>query len=368
MRIAELAVAEIAGTPAQPVGSPAHRQRARSGLLLRLTDTDGADGLGEASPLPGYSSDCLADCRAALLSLDVATLNARLKNGPGGVRERLARSADLVPVSAPAARFALETALLDLECRRRHTSPFELLQREPLEGLAANALVDAGQSDLVQAAQSYLARGFGTIKVKLGEEPERTVAALEVVSRKTSLALRVDANRGLDPGRSNQLLPRLAQLDLEFLEEPCAPESWSKLPARRPPLALDESLLGATSAGLSAMVSTLAPRAIVLKPMAIGGITRSIELADCARHLGLEVVITHLFDGPLAHRAASALALMLQSGKLAAGLAQHPGLEAWPSATLALTREVHLDPSLLLCGLSPPEYGRAFVHASFRRL
>ena len=36
----------------------------RSGLLLVLRDCEGRTGLGEASPLPGYSGEDLAQCLA----------------------------------------------------------------------------------------------------------------------------------------------------------------------------------------------------------------------------------------------------------------------------------------------------------------
>ena len=55
-----------------------------------------------------------------------------------------------------------------------------------------------------------------------------------------------------------------------------------------------------------------------------------VELARAAHALGVEVVVTHLFDGPIALRASGVLALIVQSGALAAGLAPHAGLDAWP--------------------------------------
>lgn len=368
MRIAEISMVEISGALGQPVGSPARHQSLRNGLVLRLTDVNGAYGLGEASPLPGYSSDSLANCRAALEALDTASLNAGLGRVHDDIPQKLAIAADLMSPSAPAARFALEMALLDLECQRRQASPFDLLNRPARGGLSVNALVDASRSDVLEAAQRCAAQGFGTLKVKLGKDPAHVVAKLQLVAAKTGLALRADANRGLGPAEAENLLPQLAELNIEFLEEPCVPDAWAGLPLRRPPLALDESLMGATRGGLAAMVRQLVPRVLVLKPMALGGMTRCLQLADCARELGLEVVVTHLFDGPLAHRAASVLALMLQSGQLAAGLARHAGLDAWPAADLALDREIRLDPSKFAGAVSPPDYWRALSHGSIRRL
>ena len=55
---------------AAPLGGPVQNARTawtrREGLLLRLRDEEGRVGQGEASPLPDYSPDTLAGCRAAL--------------------------------------------------------------------------------------------------------------------------------------------------------------------------------------------------------------------------------------------------------------------------------------------------------------
>ena len=48
--------------------------RQRRGLLLELCDREGRIGQGEASPLPGFSSDTLVEARADLLGVDWAAL------------------------------------------------------------------------------------------------------------------------------------------------------------------------------------------------------------------------------------------------------------------------------------------------------
>ncbi|HEX6239392.1 MAG TPA: O-succinylbenzoate synthase, partial [Polyangiales bacterium] len=69
-------------------------------------------------------------------------------------------------------------------------------------------------------------------------------------------------------------------------------------------------------------------------------------------------VVTHLFDGPIALAAASVLALALQSPRLAAGLAPHAGLAAWPAAP---HRDAgpRLAPGAFATGISPAGYWQA---------
>src|SRR5262249_12610235 len=68
-------------------------------------------------------------------------------------------------------------------------------------------------------------------------------------------------------------------------------------------------------------------RAFVLKPVLLGGIARCIEIAGEAQKRGGEVIVTHYFDGPVAHAAVTQLAFALDPGRFAHGLGWHRALE-----------------------------------------
>ena len=78
----------------------------RSGLLLELV-AGSHRGLGEASPLPGYSSDTLEEAEGALATLDRHALALALEQEHP--LEALAAAAKLVPAGQSAARMALES-------------------------------------------------------------------------------------------------------------------------------------------------------------------------------------------------------------------------------------------------------------------
>src|SRR5947208_15721169 len=82
----------------------------RRGLLLRLVDSEGRVAQGEASPLPRYSPDTVEDAAAALARLDWTTLPDAEPGGPA--LAYLGRAARALAPLGPAARFAVETALL----------------------------------------------------------------------------------------------------------------------------------------------------------------------------------------------------------------------------------------------------------------
>ena len=288
----------------------------RRGLLLTLTTDDGVRGLGEASPLPGYSPDRLEDCEAALANIDWRD-----------VEWASIDSAHLAGL--PAARFAVESALLDLRGKATGTTAAAQIAGRlgggqakscPIAGLLAPGPAEA----VADAARAAVARGVRTLKLKIDGD-ERDVAIVAAVRRAVgpAIALRLDANQCLDPTAHAAYLAALAAHHIELIEEPFAPgPDAGSAPI---PVAADESLHRGGSIALTAS-------SVVLKPMALG-LSRCLALAVEARRRGLAVIVSHLFDGPVAHAAASALALAIGDGA-ACGLDRHAGLTAWPATTL----------------------------------
>ena len=87
---------------------------------------------------------------------------------------------------------------------------------------------------------------------------------------------------------------------------------------------------------LSPRLSSLGCIAVVLKPMALGGYQTCLRLAAEAKVLGLDVTVSHLFDGPVALAAAAHLALAVASRSRASGLDLHGALAAWPPVPVPL--------------------------------
>src|SRR5688572_1129859 len=108
---------------AAPLQTARARWEHRSVLQLRLTGPAGVVGRGEAAPLPGYSPDELDAVQRALGALE---LFAPPVSAPATeIVELVAR---LLPPELPAARFALQTALLDRLARDRQQPLWSVLQ------------------------------------------------------------------------------------------------------------------------------------------------------------------------------------------------------------------------------------------------
>jgi o-succinylbenzoate synthase len=309
--------------------------RVRSGLWVELR-SGSHRGVGEAAPLPGFSSDTLEGVETALGSLDMAKLERAA--GIEDTGEALKSVADLLPRCQPAARMALETAALDLRGHQRRVSAAALLGAAPGEERALACLVGAAAGTrTLEAVRSARREGFGHFKIKLGAAGhfEKEIATVGELRRALGAGarLRLDANRGWSEAQAITACALLEPLDIEFIEEPC-PGLTRRL-ATRIPVALDESLQGLDPGDLEALALTSGASIVVLKPMVLGGLSHCLELGRRARALDLGIVVSHSFDGPVALAAAAALALALPS-RLAQGLAPHAGLAAWPRFLLPI--------------------------------
>lgn len=349
MGIHRIEIERHAAALSRSVGNARTTYAAREGLLLRVVDDSGYIGIGEASPLPGYSSDTVAlaeDELARLVPADLTSFSASSLFDPGTspIVELRRRS--------PSAAFAVETALLDCEARRAGVPVHRLFRTtDPPSVPLAKILPATSEDDALEVARRAHEAGTRTFKLKIGRDLEgELLLSARIRERWPSVALRLDANGSLPKADAPEVLRRFAAYDIAFVEEPVPLDDLFTLPPLPIPVALDESLRRPDAERLLVRAA-LEQRctAVVLKPMALGGFSPCIAWATTARSLGLNVVVTHLFDGPIALAAAAELALVL-SPTLAAGLAPHEGLSAWPEAKICALGEAclaaHASPGL----------------------
>lgn len=290
----------------------------RRGWLLELTIDDGITGWGDCAPLPSSGEAGLTRCFAALERS--ATTCAASDNDP------------------PEVRWAFETALFDIEARRRGLPLARLLGAESI-AVPVNAALGPLDDGCAERARAAVAQGFAIGKIKVGIAPvaEELARLLELAaSLNGSLRLRLDANRAWPAHDAERILTAIADLPIDGVEEPTAAPNCAglaRLQAAVPfPLAVDESL---PMLGVDDLLSSRAVRRFVIKPARIGGITPTLVLAKRAREAGVEVVLTSVVDSAIGVTAAAHLAAALggpthglaTSGWLAEDVAAAPPIE-----------------------------------------
>lgn len=337
-------VHDVSASLADAIGGTGHSTRERRGCEFEMVTVDGVVGRGEASPLPRFSSETLEQARAELNAIGELELEFPVR--PRECRQFVANVVARAKCLLPSARFALEGALLDIVAQRLGLPAANLIaaMSDAVEGpgdsprlqvIELSTVLSARElPNLISSARRAVAQGFGTLKVKLGAETEfqREFGLLEALraSLDPSIRLRLDPNRAWPSSVVPRFLDQLATLTPEFVEEPAAFADLLRMDQSPAPLALDESLCDEfTLESLAEHRARLNLRVLVIKP-ALLGLMRAITIAEYGRRLGLNIVVTHLFDGPIGLATAASLALALGFPQIAHGLAPHAGLKLSP--------------------------------------
>lgn len=291
----------------------------REGLIVEVGDS-GGKGRGEATPLPAFGTESLEETAHALSEWQ----------SPGALDSVEAIAAATLPLrQTPAARHGLEVALLDRLARIRSIPLGRLLSATLRREVRCAALIDAADAaGLALAARQAVEAGFEALKIKvairpLAVEAQRLFAVRRAIGARVSL--RIDANGGWSESAARTALRGMESLGLELCEQPVAAADiggLGRIRARVPcQIAADEALLSAQ--GIEQIFAPDRPAAVdavVLKPMALGGLLPALALARRAHRAGVGAYVTTLLDGPIARAAAAHLAAAIPQGDWASGL------------------------------------------------
>lgn len=314
----------------------------REGWLLQLESDDGRYGHGDCAPLIGTGSESPA--------LAIAALRRHGGQLAGmAIDEAIAALPAAVGNRAPAARCAVECALLDLLAQAADLPLADYLRGAPgKRQIAVNAALGALLQTNVDASLCRYgkyailracAEGFAVLKLKVGMAPvDDEIARLQAVAALLPAGhwLRLDANRAWRERDAGRFLDACNGLPVDMVEEPLAnpqPNSLAdprfaalrRLQANcRFALALDESLAGGDP---QAILAAPPVRRLVLKPPRCGGLLPALALARQAASAGMHCVVTSSVDSACGVLAAAHLAAALDND-LAHGLATSSWLAA----------------------------------------
>jgi o-succinylbenzoate synthase len=283
--------------------------RHREIVLFELRDPQGLRGWGEAAPWPGFGTETPADSLASLQEFA-----GRLR-GSDVEPEELGR-AWVVPDGSPAARAAMEGAMLDLAARQdgralrdRLAASIGAVAAGPaLSRVPVSALLVGDSPELVAAsAARACAAGFRAAKLKLGTGPlaldlARLRVAREVVG--PDFVLRGDANGAWSADEALTALAGCAEFALEYVEQPVAAGDLPGLRQLRghTPVRVAADEAATTGAVAMQLIDQELVDVVVLKPALLGGSLRALEIAARARAAGIDVVFTHAFESAVGAR------------------------------------------------------------------
>lgn len=184
------------------------------------------------------------------------------------------------------------------------------------DSIPVNAIVPAVGPE--QAHAMTLASGCTTVKVKVaeGDDEARVEAVRDALG--PGGRIRIDVNGAWDVDTAAKWIDVLARYDLEYVEQPVATlEEMAALRRRVDvPLAADESVR--TAEDPLRVRGLEAADVVVLKVQPLGGVWRSLEVAEAA---GLPAVVSSAVETSVGLAAGVALAAALPELPYACGLA-----------------------------------------------
>ena len=235
---------------ATPVVTSFGRMQNRPAVFIRAEDEDGVVGWGEAwSNFPSTG----AEHRARLVNEVLApALVGRAFDDPAQAFETLTQGTAVLalqcgePGPFAQAIAGIDLALWDIFARRQRQPLWRLLGGHSGTIKAYASGINPGRAQ--QTAEAALKRGHRALKLKVGFGTETDLANLAALRKVVGDGmLAADANQGWSIDQALQIVPRLGEFGLRWLEEPLRADrprqEWRKLHDIAPmPLAAGENI------------------------------------------------------------------------------------------------------------------------------
>ncbi len=265
---------------------------------VRLVDGDGQEGWGEADPSSFYG-ESLETVLAAF-----GKLAAHLPRDPFDLQGAEARWEQVVPKNW-AARAALSAALHDLVGKKLGQPLWRLWGLDPAKAPISSFTIGLDTPEKIRAKVRE-ADAYPILKIKLGTDHDEEI--LRTIRDATDKPIRVDANAGWDVKRAKQMIPKLKECGVEFLEQPLVPDDMDGLAEVRRvaskhnlPVVVDESCL------VAADIPRLAGRVdgINIKLAKCGSLREALRMIATARAHGMLVMVGCMIETSLGITAAA---------------------------------------------------------------
>jgi o-succinylbenzoate synthase len=235
-------------------------------------------GIGECAPIYGLSVEPAAEIES-MVQAAIDGLNQRTIQKPSDI-------------SSPAIRFAVESAWLDLIHGGKR-----LIVNQKNNSIPINGLVWMNEKEaMLNEAFEKIANGYSVIKLKIGGlNFDDELSILHTLRQKyeNRIIIRLDANGAFSFETAMEKLNALAEFDIHSIEQPIKSGQWDAMrmlcESSPIPIALDEELIGVEKKEEKiALLDTIRPQYIILKPTLHGGLSGSDEWIRLAQERDIQ--------------------------------------------------------------------------------
>lgn len=324
-------------------------------VFVRITLSDGTCGYGEAAPFPEVGGEDRGSCLSALEQLGSTLIGKAAKD----YRTLARHMAELSPLQ-PAARCALETALLDAHCRAVQL---------PMWQFWGGADVRVRETDItipittlehtVSLARRWYEKGFRLFKMKVGKDVTTDIHRLKAVHEALpNVTFIGDGNQGFSRTACLSFARGVKRFGgvMLLLEQPVIRDDLDSMAALRQetgiPIAADESVRSIDDA--RQVIEHGAADYINIKIMKTG-VLEAVDIASFTLRSGLKLMIGGMVESRIAMGCSLSLVLgmtgfdvldldtplLLATDPLQGGYRyEGPHLQPWNAAGLGISTEV----------------------------
>lgn len=279
-------------------------------IIVEIHTDTGHVGYGEAPPTGAITGDTTGAIVGALRDHIIKTIVGRDVDD----FENLLQAVNKCIVKNTSAKAAVDMALYDLYGQLYKIPVYKLLGGER-KGITTDITISVNDpEEMAKDTLNAVARGYDTIKVKVGINPELDLARLLAVRQAAGpdRRLRIDANQAWTPKQAVRLLNQMQEkgLDIELVEQPVPAHDFDglKFVTERSyvPVMADESVFSPADA--LKIMQMGAADLINIKLMKCGGLYNALKIASAAELYGVECMIGCMLEAKISVNAAVHLA------------------------------------------------------------
>jgi o-succinylbenzoate synthase len=277
-------------------------------IIVKITTDSGITGYGEAAPTPAITGETKGSIieaiekyiKPGILGMDIEYFEDIIKSIHGSI------------LYNNSAKAACDIALYDILAKYYKVPLYRLLggTKKSIETDITISLSDV--DTMVKNSLAAVGEGFNILKIKVGEgykkDVERVKAIREAVGK--NITLRLDANQGWQPKEAIAAITKLAEYDIELVEQPVKAydlEGLKEVTQNVPvPIMVDEGLFSPFDA--FKIISMKAANIINIKLMKSGGIYNALKINEIAESEGIECMIGSMMESKISVTAAAHLA------------------------------------------------------------